>query len=254
LAGMTDERSFDQLLDAWLDGGPGVAPVRVADAARLEVRTTRQMNSLEIWALRRIPVMNTTMRFAIGTAAVAVAALLGLNLLVPPNVGDDPAPSDASPSVSWVTFTSDRYAYAIQHPADWTVTEQSGEVSLDGMEVGDPGTDLIRSPDSRRRGVDDGVVVVSAHDLQGSESLADFTQRVSMSAACGGSGFALDDTQLDGEPAEQRIFECDVWDWLQVTAIHGGRGYVVWLVATAPPLAHERPINDQFLATFRFTD
>lgn len=45
-----------------------------------------------------------------------------------------------------------------------------------------------------------------------------------------------------------------MWDWLQVTAIHGDRGYVVWLVATAPPLAHQRPVNQQFLESFHFTD
>ena len=86
------------------------------------------------------------------------------------------------------------------------------------------------------------------------ETLADFTERVSRSAACQNGGFALEPAELDGEPAEQRIFECDVWDWLQITAIHGDRGYVMWLVATAPPLAHERPINQQWLEGFRFTD
>ena len=251
---MTDDRSFDELLNAWMDAGPTVAPARVADAARLEARTTRQMNALQRWADRRTPAMTTAVRFSLAAAAVAVAALVGFNLFVAPNIGAEaPAPAPSS-SPAWETFTSQRYGYTIQHPAGWRVTERGGDVRLEGMEIGSPGTDEIRSPESARLGLDDGTVVVSAHELEAGESLADFTERVSRSAACQTGGFALDPRQLDGEEAEQLIFECDVWDWLQVTAIHGDRGYVIWLVATAPPLAHDRLINEQFLETFHFTD
>jgi hypothetical protein len=122
------------------------------------------------------------------------------------------------------------------------------------MRVGSPGTDLIASRDSLRFNSDDGVLVVSAHALDGAESLADFTDRVSREAACGGSGHILDDTTLAGEPAGRRTFACGGVNWLQVTALHAGRGYVVWAVAAAEPPAHERPINDELLATFRFID
>ncbi len=252
---MTDDRTLDGLLSAWLDAGPTVAPGRVADAARLEAHAARQINALERWAYRRTPTMNTPMRFSLAAAAVAVAALVGFNIFVAPRIGTEallaPTPS-LSPA--WETFTSERYGYSIQHPAGWRVTERGGDVRLDGMQIGRPGIDEIQSPENIRIGIDDGTVVVSAHELEAGETLADFTERVSGSAACRNGGFALDGTQLDGEPAEQRIFECDVWDWLQVTAIHGDRGYVMWLVATAPPLAHERPINQQWVEGFRFTD
>ena len=82
-----NERSFDQLLEAWMDLGPTRAPDRVADAARLEVRTTRQRPAfLSQWATRRFPEMNNTLRFALAAAAV-VAALVGLTYFVAPNVG-----------------------------------------------------------------------------------------------------------------------------------------------------------------------
>ena len=250
---MNDDRSIDQLLDAWLDAGPTVAPSRVADAARLEARTTRQMNALERWADRRISTMNTAMRFSLAAAAVAVAAVLGFNFLVAPNIGGDDE-VQPSPTPAWVTFTSERYGYSIGHPADWQVREREGNVNLSGLQIGSAATDVIRSRDAMRQGGDDGVVVVTAHELESAESLADFTERVSTTAACETGGFALDGTELGGETAEQQIFECDVWDWLQVTALHDGRGYVIWLVATEPPLAHDRPINQQFLDSFRFTD
>jgi hypothetical protein len=209
--------------------------------------------------------VNSTIRFSLAAAAVAVAALVGFNVLVAPNVGGGspaqerppastaPVPSPTA-SPAWVTFTSERYAYSIEHPPDWLGSERGGTVRLNGMEIGSPGTDDFRSRESRRRGLDDGVVVVSAHELAPGETLADFTRRVSTSAACRTGGAPIDGRELDGEPAEQRLFVCSSWDWLQVTAIHGDRGYVVWLVATAPPHAHQRPINQQFLETFHFTD
>ena len=47
-----NDRNFDQLLDAWMDLGPTAAPDRVADAARLEARTTRQTAILAVVAHR----------------------------------------------------------------------------------------------------------------------------------------------------------------------------------------------------------
>ena len=83
-----NDRNLDQLLNAWMDLGPTTAPDRVADAARFEVSTTRQLPAiLSRWAPRRFPVMNTYAKVALASAAVAVAALLGYNYLVAPNVG-----------------------------------------------------------------------------------------------------------------------------------------------------------------------
>lgn len=95
---MTD-RNIDQLLDAWMDLGPTVAPARVAEAVRLESRSTRQAATLRGWPPRRFPVMSTTVRYALAAAVVAVAALLGYVYLAGPNVGG-PGPDVPSPSVA----------------------------------------------------------------------------------------------------------------------------------------------------------
>jgi hypothetical protein len=91
------DRNLDQLLDAWMDLGPTVAPARVAEAVRLEARSTRQTATLRGWPPRRFPVMNNTVRFALAAAVVAIAALLGYTYLAGPNVGG-PEPEDPSPS------------------------------------------------------------------------------------------------------------------------------------------------------------
>ena len=68
-----NDRSLDQLLDAWMDLGPATAPDRVADAARLESRTTRQTAIPPGWPPRRFPLMNTYAKVALSAAAVVVA-------------------------------------------------------------------------------------------------------------------------------------------------------------------------------------
>ena len=98
-----NDRNFDQLLNAWMDLGPTTAPDRVADAARLEAATTRQLPAVvSRWAPRRFPVMNTTAKVILATAAVVVAVALGYNYLIAPNVGnrgiDEPSPTAAPAS------------------------------------------------------------------------------------------------------------------------------------------------------------
>ena len=76
------DRDFDQLLTAWMDLGPTAAPDRVAAAARLEVRPTRQTAIRGGWPRRRSPfTMSSTAKFAFGTAAVVVAVTVGASVL-----------------------------------------------------------------------------------------------------------------------------------------------------------------------------
>jgi hypothetical protein len=98
-----NDRRLDDLLEAWLEAGPTAAPARVAEAARLEARSSRQLSKAESWAIRRMPAMNTLMRFAVAAAAVALLAVIGGPLLValnrgaPLGVGHQPADASRSP-------------------------------------------------------------------------------------------------------------------------------------------------------------
>lgn len=168
---------------------------------------------------------------------------------VPPHASASPS---ASAKVEWTSFSSDRYAYTLEHPADWVVRETPGDVYIGGLRPGTPGTDLFIPPESARHGTDDGVVVVMAHDTLPDETLEEFTRRLSLGAACGSLGRARDPMTLGGEPAEVRTFACGGHDWLQLTALRDGRGYVLWAVATTHPRPTNRPVNDAIIASFAF--
>lgn len=171
----------------------------------------------------------------------------------PTSSASEPASPHPTPSPAWETFESDRYGYAIGHPADREVLEQDGAVELAGLRPRFPGTDTIATPRSHRDDGLEGTVVIASRDLGVGEALSNFTAKASLATPCG-PGFGHDKTTLGGEPADYRKFECGGTFWVQITAVHGGRGYLVWLISVAPPHADERPIYDQFLDTFRFTD
>jgi len=98
---MTD-RNLDQLLDAWIDLGPTVAPARVAEAVRLEARSTRQTASLRGWPPRRFPEMNAMVRVGVAAVVVVAAALLGFRYLAD-RVGTD----EADPTPPAATLLND---------------------------------------------------------------------------------------------------------------------------------------------------
>jgi hypothetical protein len=118
-----NDRSLDELLDAWLDLGPTMAPERIAAAASYEARSTRQARAwarwpwplgrfaidqrrATWWPVRRGPTMNPAMRLVIAATVIAVAALIGINYLVAPNIGTQdlvgasPTPPVPSPSAT----------------------------------------------------------------------------------------------------------------------------------------------------------
>lgn len=132
---MTD-RTLDELLDAWMDLGPTVAPERVAEAARLEVRSTRQLPAaVGRWAPRRFPDMNSTVRIVLAAAAVVAVAFLGYTYLVAPMVGG-PAPSDAPSSASM--------SAAVASPSDASTAVDFTRLPGGGTEL-EPGPYLITS-------------------------------------------------------------------------------------------------------------
>lgn len=177
--------------------------------------------------------------------AIGPQALMLMIAACAPGVGAPDTGGSVEPSASpaWVTFSSERYGYSILHPAGWEVLERGGEFRLTALRPRHPGTDTLGPPESHKLDLKKGIVVIGARDLGPDESLEEFTTEASSATQCGPHG--RDTTSLAGEPAELRKFECGGIFWHQVTALHGGRGYLVWVT---------RPLTTDFLESFSFTD
>lgn len=101
------DRSFDQLIEAWMDLGPAMAPNRVLEAVRLETRATRQTAIPQWWPPRRFLHMNIIARFGLAAAVVVAALLVGFVYLAGSRIGgpDVSVPASASPSMAVPTPT-----------------------------------------------------------------------------------------------------------------------------------------------------
>lgn len=92
-----NDRTFDQLLAAWIEHGPTVAPDRVSVEARREIRRTRQSSALGPWLARRFADMSTFAKVGVAAAIVIVVTLVSLSILS----GRPPANPGPTPSSTW---------------------------------------------------------------------------------------------------------------------------------------------------------
>jgi hypothetical protein len=93
---MSTDRDTTRIVRSWLRTEEHESADRVLDAVLNRLDTTPQRR-VTWWPARRLPDMNTSAKLAL-TAAVVVAAFLGYNYLLAPNVGaprlGDPSPSE----------------------------------------------------------------------------------------------------------------------------------------------------------------
>lgn len=94
---MTRSDDFISQLESYLDEHEGSTPLPndIRNAIRAQLPSTRQRPAW--WPARRFPEMNQVMKLSLAAAVVVVAALLGYNYLVAPNIGG-PRLGDPSPT------------------------------------------------------------------------------------------------------------------------------------------------------------
>jgi hypothetical protein len=194
--------------------------------------------------------MNAT-NAARGALLILVLAACSAAPSPTPRPTADPTP-DPTPVAEWATFTSERFGYAIDHPADWEAHVNPGTPILRNLRPYVGGTDVIASLESHRFQHRHGLQVASL-EVDPAQTLEELTNSVHM--PCGGPNHQ-EETTLDGEPALIRHFRCDGNHpvYIQATTIHEGRGYVLWLMTIEPPIATERPEYRHMLDSFAFTD
>ena len=95
----TTDRDTTRIVRSWLDDGATRLPDRVLDAVLDQVPATPQRR-VTWWPVRRLTTMNNAVKYGLAAAVVAIAALLGFNYLVAPNIGSpglgDPTPTPIS--------------------------------------------------------------------------------------------------------------------------------------------------------------
>lgn len=102
---MTRNDDFIGHLEGYLDEYEGSTPLPddVRDAIRAQLPLTHQRPAW--WPTRRFPEMNSIAKLGLAAAVVAVAAIVGFNYLVAPNIGG-PGLGDPTPSPSPIPTAS----------------------------------------------------------------------------------------------------------------------------------------------------
>ena len=171
-----------------------------------------------------------------------------------------PAPATPSPSpvaeatvpVDWATYTSERYAYAIDYPTDWIATPASQDWSADGFSYpDDPAIDKWVMPGATGNGWV--LMFVSSVPLKAGESAKERIARLDSDNATQCQLADRRDATLAGEPARQEEGTCFGTDFISdVAAVHGDRFYLLYILSGAPITAVGHATFDQFLSSFHF--
>ena len=112
---MSTDRDTTRIVRSWLRTDEHESADRVLDAVLDQLDTTPQRRA-NPWPVRRFPTMNSFAKLGLAAAAVAVAALLGFNYLVAPNLG---GPNLGGPEA---TPTPSATSYLITNPEGVRVT------------------------------------------------------------------------------------------------------------------------------------
>ena len=83
---MSTDRDTTRIVRSWMQPDEYEPADRVLDAVLDQLDTTPQRRATW-WPARRLPEMNSFAKFGVAAAVVAVAAILGFNYLIAPNVG-----------------------------------------------------------------------------------------------------------------------------------------------------------------------
>ena len=137
---MTRNDDFIGQLEGYLEEYEGSTPLptEVLDAIRAQIPSIQQRPAW--WPGWRFPSMNSFAKLGLAAAGVAVAALLGLNYLVAPNIGGPvatptptpvppPLPQSGSLDPGTYTLVGEGLDATLTVPAGWSNLEQRGVVT-----------------------------------------------------------------------------------------------------------------------------
>jgi hypothetical protein len=289
---MNDDRTLERAARSWLEAGPTEAPDHAVETALLRIQTTHQERDIRVpWRVRP---MSTTARLAVAAIAIAVVAVGGALILAPggnssvggptpnpagsastttsaapsstppPSASSSPVPTPA-PTLVPVgsldqTHVSDLYGYSVRYPSNWHLSAGTNPGIPDNLPELSAGRSDFYGDTTPGSG--HGLMVTSAPLRSTRTDLTSWSTSIAHQVvstfgpylhigACVQSARTL---VLAGEPANEADFICPGATWLFVTAIHGGRAYLVaWLDDGGFDSVSVRALLDKFLETYSFT-
>jgi hypothetical protein len=189
--------------------------------------------------------------FALGLIPIATVALVATACRSP--AGNPAAQSvQATPTQTTVAaqeFTSERYGFRVTLTEAWSGAD--AVVDWDGAKLQgltSPAFANFRDPATGRT-----LVVGAARVAEGME-LAEWRAAVVRAAppVCSESS-SVEETSVGGEPAVAWIATCSDGDAIKLAALHGMRGYIVFLDSQTAKDPEDRRIFDSIRSSFRFT-
>lgn len=259
---MNDDRLLQRLARAWIEVGPTQAPQRAVEEALIRIETTPQERD---WLVASgVRAITTLTRLAV---AASIGALLvgGAILLLPgsgPGSGGPtptPSPTTPPPSASATpspltlkTYSSQRYAYSLDYPADWKVREAVR--SLPAYEAPWYDSDAV-DYFARTTAVVPGIIVAAPEVPKG--TTVEEWSASTAEATCG-PPTDRETIEIGGEPGSLLTYSsCFNTYHLWAVVLHGTSAYhIVWIDSIGPPeaAASDVVLFEKVLETFIFTD
>jgi hypothetical protein len=187
--------------------------------------------------------------------AVVLVACAGAPAASPsptPTLAPTATPTATGTPTASIVFTSERHAYSIQIPGDWTINEPPGEWPPDELLLPyEPGVDTFPTPAAVANDAPfDGTLFISAHDLAATTTEAAWSERVlaPVSAACDSLGAAP--ITVDGATAQLASFGCQSGTALNLPIVRGNTGYLIAWIGRAANAVADRTQFEAIVATF----
>jgi hypothetical protein len=151
----------------------------------------------------------------------------------------------------WTTYTSTRYAYSVDYPADWIATPASQDWPAAGFSYpDDPAIDKWVKPAAGSNWV---LMFVSSVPLKPGENAKERIARLDADNATVCQLAKRTDVTLDGKPARQEEGMCFGSDYIrQVAAVFKGRFYFEYVLSGSPLSDTTLATFDRFLESFHF--
>lgn len=159
------------------------------------------------------------------------------------------AQADATVPTDWIPYTSSRFAYTADHPADWMVIPATQDWTSDyPPDHGGPTMDYVGAKPFGSR------IYLSSTLLEPDRDAAAWISTIdSWNAARCDPTSDRHSITIDAMTMRQEDQYCGETVYIvEVLGAHAGRFYAIDLVNEVPITATERATFDRFLASFRF--